>query len=1015
MAGKPPSSSILIVPATSYEVPSGGGRKPRTPKKSTIVCSTATDDVGAAYYDPRNFLVRGGHRAFEQKVINMNKCAIQELRTANSVLADELMKARSGTDEVRDQLRFKENSVDALQGTLERAEKERRLLEKKHLMQLKEMNKRYKEEQAQRLLLESECGQLRAGKEALEGQLEALQEEKAQLLDLVNSQRNNSSRLEATVAGDAATIAELRSRVQAAESRLADEASGRQELFGRHKALEADFTLLSERHSALTTSNNEAEAKLRAATSRAQLLEDELAAIKPALQAEKAALAEEKKRSASLQSDLTQLQSTSTLAAAAAASDQAELQRLRNQTEQLLTVADGLRAEVAKLREDNLHLAATGVASQASAQQLQQQRDELQMQLSSTRDSLERRIQQLETGWRDDSAAKARAAQEDAAARQRAHAEEVATKQRAASEELAAKQRAWDTELRAREKTWEEEWNTRIRAHEEELARKDLELLEVRERMREAQTAVAELATEVATFKFQSEHFEAVFREAEEGKKHVAELQDTLRARDAALAEAASQHGSQLELWKAEANDVAQAAAKWKQRCTQLQAQLDARDAESDASGQELRSLASRLSASETERMQLQEAMAGADSKLALSMQEAASYKAQLADVLTSHESASRHLETAKQDLHARDMQLSKLNVYLSEEAARAAELREQLATATAHHSLELDAKSRALADVTEQLRDSERARVEALGEVVTLRDRVSLLTRELARARSVAEAVGAAARPPAAGGREELRRSVEPEHPQSWAYGGGSGGAAGAGMMGRHRSHEDEPITALEEEAESWFGALNTAPARPAAQVAPGTDPYGRSYAAHAGHSAAAHPSVGPVRSFDVIVSPTHSPAPKAAVPPAAPAPAPTSFRPPPAAAATPAHAGNGAGAAAAAAAAAASAYTALVTPLPHQRPSLASAAPASAMGAAANYPTHQTYRAYGGGGTAATALPVQPVYSSAAAGGARPYGAAAPMAAVVGLSPAMSDSTSTSSNLQERLQRLLGTGTLL
>lgn len=35
--------------------------------------------------------------------------------------------------------------------------------------------------------------------------------------------------------------------MQAAESRLADEASGRQELFGRHKALEADFTLLSVR------------------------------------------------------------------------------------------------------------------------------------------------------------------------------------------------------------------------------------------------------------------------------------------------------------------------------------------------------------------------------------------------------------------------------------------------------------------------------------------------------------------------------------------------------------------------------------------------------------------------------------------------------------------------------------------------------------------------------------------------------------------------------------------------
>ncbi len=37
------------------------------------------------------------------------------------------------------------------------------------------------------------------------------------------------------------------------------------------------------------------------------------------------------------------------------------------QTEQLLSTAEGLRAEVAKLREDNLHLAAQGVASQVGA------------------------------------------------------------------------------------------------------------------------------------------------------------------------------------------------------------------------------------------------------------------------------------------------------------------------------------------------------------------------------------------------------------------------------------------------------------------------------------------------------------------------------------------------------------------------------------------------------------------------------------------------------------------------
>lgn len=44
------------------------------------------------------------------------------------------------------------------------------------------------------------------------------------------------------------------------------------------------WVVWQERHSALAASNNEADAKLRAATSRAQLLEDELAAMKSAVQ-----------------------------------------------------------------------------------------------------------------------------------------------------------------------------------------------------------------------------------------------------------------------------------------------------------------------------------------------------------------------------------------------------------------------------------------------------------------------------------------------------------------------------------------------------------------------------------------------------------------------------------------------------------------------------------------------------------------------------------------------------------
>ncbi|KXZ46744.1 hypothetical protein GPECTOR_41g709 [Gonium pectorale] len=545
------TGSILIVPTTSYELTT---KKAKTPKKNAILCGTGVpEDAGAAYYDPRNFLIRGGHRAFEQKILNMNKSAIQasaravaepwaslrgsrgrvsrvqELRTANAVLAEELMKTRAGSDEV-----------------------------------------------------------------------ESLQDERAQLMDLLNSQRNNSSRLEATVAADAATIAELRSRIQAAESRLEDEVSSRQELYSRHKSLEADFKLVSERNSGLAVSSSEVEGRLRAAQSRVEMLEDELRAAKAGLQAEKAAALAERQRASLLQSDLTELQSKTQLAAAATAAEQAELERLRIQNEQITSANDTLRGDVARMREEILHLTAQGVAAQANCQELQQQREDLQLQLASTRDSLERRIHQLEVGWRDDSATRARAGQEAAAAAERAAAEELLAVKRQHVDELAAKQREWEAQLRL----LDGERGALQRAHEEEMTRKDLELLEVRERMRDAHASVADLATEVAKLKYQGEHYAAVSKECEDLKQRLEQAEETVKARDASLAEAAASHAAQLELWKAEANEVAQAAAKWKQRCTVLQAQLDEKDTDAEA-----------------------EAVAGLESKLALANQEANSYQ----------------------------------------------------------------------------------------------------------------------------------------------------------------------------------------------------------------------------------------------------------------------------------------------------------------------------------------------------------------------------------------------------
>ncbi|GIL62129.1 hypothetical protein Vafri_16405 [Volvox africanus] len=772
-------NSILILPSTSYEIGSSTHKKPKTPKKTAgHVCGTpGTDDLGGSSHDPRNFLVRGGQRALEQRLLSMNKSAMQELRNANAVLAEELLKARSGSDQVRDQLREKELSIDALQATIERMEKARKLLDKKHLLQLKELNRRYKEEQGHRLALEAECAQLRASKDVVQNQLDSLHEERAQLIDMLNSQRSNTSRLEATIAADAATIAELRSRVQTVESRLSDEVAARQDIFGRHKALEADLKLVTERHSVLVASSSEAEARVRAATSKLELLGDELEATKKALQAEKAAFTAERQRASSLQSDLTQLQTSAQLAAAAAAADQTEMERLRGQTEHLMTTNEALRVDIARLREEVLHLTSQQVAAKAGSQALHQQRDELQQQ----RDELQQQLVEVQ----ESRERLERSLREEVAARSRAVQEAESAKQRACNEELNAKQRQWEGQLRTREKAWEDDRVAMLRAHQEELTRKDMELLEVRERMREAQASVAEMAAEVSTFKFQGQHYAEVFRDNEELKLRLARADETIEARDASLAESSASHAAQLELWKAEANEVAQAAAKWKQRCTTLQAELEVKESDLDAAEREARLLAAKLSTSETERVRLQEMLASAESKLNLANQEASSYRVQIADVLASNETLSRQVEATQQDLQLRDLQISKLTQSLHEEETRVAQLREELTAALAQHAKELDTKRRSLNDLTDQLQETERERAVAQADADRLRDKVALLTREVGRARMVADMISSQGVANAAAG---LRRSADAVADACGGYAHRPGSRDGEGGAARLR-----------------------------------------------------------------------------------------------------------------------------------------------------------------------------------------------------------------------------------
>lgn len=50
--------------------------------------------------------------------------------------------------------------------------------------------------------------------------------------------------------------------------------------------------------------------------------------------------------------------------------------------------------------------------------------------------------------------------------------------------------------------------------------------------------------------------------------------QSSLRQKEAVLTEAVSSHAAQLEMWRAEATEVAQAASKWKQRAMMQQQQV---------------------------------------------------------------------------------------------------------------------------------------------------------------------------------------------------------------------------------------------------------------------------------------------------------------------------------------------------------------------------------------------------------------------------------------------------------
>ncbi|GFH13473.1 uncharacterized protein HaLaN_09366, partial [Haematococcus lacustris] len=258
-------------------------------------------------------MVKGGTRAYEQKLTNLSRACIQDLRGANDVLATELLRHRHAHDEEREALR-------------------------------QEVAELLRDEHNARTAAETEVAQLKQQVVCLEEPARAAQ-------DL----RGSVARLEATLAGEQALIQDLRSRLALAESKLDTEAAAKAELQVRSRSAEAQAALLAERVSSLTAAVSEAEARTRSAQTRLEVAQEELLHTHRELSQERDAQAMLKAAAGKLQADLTELQAVSTLSSAHAAAGKTELERLRRECSELSQRDMANQEELDRLRESLLN------------------------------------------------------------------------------------------------------------------------------------------------------------------------------------------------------------------------------------------------------------------------------------------------------------------------------------------------------------------------------------------------------------------------------------------------------------------------------------------------------------------------------------------------------------------------------------------------------------------------------------------------------------------------------------
>ncbi|KAG1680574.1 hypothetical protein FOA52_015021 [Chlamydomonas sp. UWO 241] len=243
-----------------------------------------------------------------------------------------------------------------------------------------------------------------------------------------------------------------------------------------------------------------------------------------------------------------------------------------------------------------------------------------------------------------------------------------------------------------------------------------------------AEAKATSLHEQIDKLAFQTCNYSGVFAQNESLQARLDGAENSLRHKESVLAEAMASHASQLEMWRAEATEVAQAAAKWKQRSLLLQAQLDTKEAELERVAAE----AGRAAAADCDAVRTRDALRVAEARASSSQEEAQRLRSQLQSALSAQQLNTRDVEGAKRALLEREAALDRAVLQLQEEGGRVNSLRQQVADLTAQHVKELDSKSRLVADLTLQLQRQERGRSAAQAEAASLREHLSAVEREL-------------------------------------------------------------------------------------------------------------------------------------------------------------------------------------------------------------------------------------------------------------------------------------------